>query len=219
MNLWPPVLAADIGGLIAIAFLAISFIGWLVNLINGQNHPPPPQRRGQRAAPPRPRDERIRNEIEVFLKQAAGERGERGDRGRAAANDIEMVEPPRERRRPPARPAPRRRPPAQQPAESSSRERQDRPKPKRKELRERHLESRVSLAHPEVIPVEVPHVSDDEAARDARSAEWSRQFDLVPEQQNAALRAIMESLRDPGAIQRAMVVNEILLPPLSRRHR
>jgi len=219
MNLWPPVLAADIGGLIAIAFLAISFIGWLVNLINGQNHPPPPQRRGQRPAPQRPRDERIRNEIEVFLKQAAGERGERGERGRASTNDIEVVEAPRERRRPPARPAPRRRPPAQRPASSTSRESQARPQPKRKELRDHHLQSQVSQGHPEVVPIAPAPILDDEAARDARSAEWARQFALAPEAQNDALREVMLSLRDPGGIQRAIVVNEILLPPLSRRHR
>ncbi|MFG0336308.1 MAG: hypothetical protein ACF8TS_23360, partial [Maioricimonas sp. JB049] len=156
-------------------------------------------------------------------KQAAGERGERGgergDRGRAAAKDIEVVEPPRERRRAPSRPTPRRRPAAQQPAESPPREAQSRPKPKRTELRERHLESRVSLEHPVAVPVEVPHVSDNEAARDARSAEWARQFALSPELQNVALNEFIQTLREPGSIQRAIVVNEILLPPLSRRQR
>lgn len=223
MNLWPPVLAADIGGLIAMAFLAISFIGWLVNLINGQNHPPPPQRRGQRPvpqrpAPRRPRDERIRNEIEVFLKQAAGQRGERGARGRASTNDIEVVEGPRGRRRPPSQPVPRRRPPAREPASPPAQAEQPSP-PKRSELRDRHLTSQVSIEHPELVVVESPPVSAAEAGREARSAEWTRAFALVPEAQNEELRDIMQSLRDPEGIRRAILINEILLPPLSRRQR
>jgi hypothetical protein len=65
-----PLLAADIGGLIAIAFMVISFIGWLSNLISGQQKP------GQRPQPPRPRppqNKRLRDEIEAFMREAQGQ--------------------------------------------------------------------------------------------------------------------------------------------------
>lgn len=68
-----PLLAADIGGLIAIAFMVISFIGWLSNLISGQQKPgqrPQPQQR-----PRPPQGKRLREEIEQFMREAQGQGG------------------------------------------------------------------------------------------------------------------------------------------------
>ena len=100
-----PVIFAEIGGLFAIAFLLISFIGWIMNLINSQNPPPAPNRGPQRR--PQPRDRKVQSEIEEFLQEAMGaKKRSRPD------EEIEVGEsPPRrqQQRRPPSRP--KRRPP------------------------------------------------------------------------------------------------------------
>ena len=66
-----PILALDIGSLFAIGFLLISFIGWIMNLINAQNPPPQPKRQARR---PAQRDRKVQNEIEDFLQEAMGQR-------------------------------------------------------------------------------------------------------------------------------------------------
>jgi hypothetical protein len=84
-----PVMLADVGGLFAIAFLLISFIGWVMNLINSQNPPPAPNRGPQRR--PQARDKKVQSEIEEFLQEALGNK----KRPRATdvrTDEIESVE-------------------------------------------------------------------------------------------------------------------------------
>lgn len=95
-----PVLLADIGGLFAIGFLLISFIGWVINLINAQNPPPAPNRGPQR--PPPARDRKVQNEIEQFLQEAMG--AKRRPPAEVPANEIEILEPAPQRRPPTPRP-------------------------------------------------------------------------------------------------------------------
>ncbi len=115
-----PLLAAfDIGSLFAVAFLLISFIGWIMNLINSQNPPPQPNRPPR---PPQPRNRRVQTEIEEFLEQAMGRRRPQPGRPQPGqpqrqqrdSGGIEIIEPQR-RRRPPSR-----RPPQQSSARPSS---------------------------------------------------------------------------------------------------
>jgi hypothetical protein len=119
-----PALLADIGGIFAIVFLLISFIGWIINMINAQNPPPAPNRGPQRR--PRARDRKVQNEIEQFLQEAMGNKDARRDE--ASDDEIEVVEV-----APQKRPPPPRRPPRPV-AQSSSRplveqSPQDRPRP------------------------------------------------------------------------------------------
>ena len=73
-----PLLAAfDIGSLFAVAFLLISFVGWIMNLINSQNPPPKPNRPPR---PPQPRTRKVQTEIEDFLQQAMGRRDPQAQR-------------------------------------------------------------------------------------------------------------------------------------------
>lgn len=96
------VLLADIGGIFAIAFLLISFIGWIINLINTQNPPPAPNRGPQRR--PRARDGKVQNEIEQFLQEAMGNKDPRARREDVADDEIEILEPGPKRRPPRERP-------------------------------------------------------------------------------------------------------------------
>lgn len=90
------------GEFIAVAFIIISFIGWIINQVNAQNRPAAPRRGPQRANPQRG-NRRVQQEIDDFLREATGGR----QPGRVlSADEIEIVD---ER---PARPAPRRPAPA-----------------------------------------------------------------------------------------------------------
>lgn len=117
-----PVILAQLGGWFALGFLVISFIGWIINLINSQNPPPAPDRGRQRR--PQARDRKVQNEIEDFLEEAMGK--QRGGPEQVRPDEIEVLEPAastarrapsRPRRRPPSRPGsgPKQTPPASQP--------------------------------------------------------------------------------------------------------
>jgi hypothetical protein len=67
-----PFVLADIdpGLIVVVIAVAISFISWIINAIGKQkNQPPPPPARGAR--PVRPRDEKLTNEIDLFLQEVA----------------------------------------------------------------------------------------------------------------------------------------------------
>ena len=104
-----PVTLAALGELFAIGFLLISFIGWIMNLINAQNPPPAPNRGPQRR--PQARDRKVQSEIEDFLQEAMGNK-KRARAPEVPSDEIEVLEPgPGQRRRPPGR-SQRRPPPA-----------------------------------------------------------------------------------------------------------
>jgi len=103
-------LAADFGGLIAIAFLLISFIGWISNLV-GEKQKAEQIRNRQPQRPRAPQDKRIRDEIDAFLQEATGQQrrppadARRDDMVRP--EDVEVVREPRPSPPPVARPQPR----------------------------------------------------------------------------------------------------------------
>lgn len=90
-------LAADVvGTAITVAFVVITFIGWIINLVNSQAKPPAPNR-GNR--PARPRSERVQAEIEQFMREQA-KNLQRSDETAPRPAEARKVEP--------KKPAPRR---------------------------------------------------------------------------------------------------------------
>ncbi len=80
------ILAVDIGAIIAVAFLIISFIGWIMNLITG-NQPKQPQRRRQ------PQRRQRAEELDTFLEDAgAGKRQPQQNRMPHQAEDDLVLE-------------------------------------------------------------------------------------------------------------------------------
>ena len=88
----------DIRALFAVALVVISIIGWLMNIINAQNPPAPPNRPARR---PQHRDRKIETEIEAFLQEAMGRRAPQ--RPKEEVDGIEIIEPQPARRSPPSR--------------------------------------------------------------------------------------------------------------------
>jgi hypothetical protein len=115
-----PVLA-DATQLIGVAVVVITFIGWMINLVNAQAKPGRNNPRVNR--PPRPRSERIQSEIEQFMREQTAKRSPRAEEPAARR----PTPPPRPM--PPKRVAPRRpviTPPTQPPAPAAA--------PQRKQL-------------------------------------------------------------------------------------
>src|SRR5437879_11478336 len=78
-----PVLA-DADTVIATVVAVITIVGWIINLVSNKNQKGPPV--ANRPRPPaRPRDERLQEEISIFIEDAGGQRSRQGSRGVSTA--------------------------------------------------------------------------------------------------------------------------------------
>jgi hypothetical protein len=111
------VLADAVGQAITVAFVVISLIGWIINLVNAQAKPAAPNRGNK---PARPRSERVQSEIEQFMRDQAERR--------KGAEQQPQARPPE-----PKRPAPRRTAP--QPARAQRQPQRVAPAPEPKPAR------------------------------------------------------------------------------------
>ncbi len=230
MNMNTAILA-DLGSLFALAFLAISFIGWIINLINAQNPPPPPQ--GQRGAPPRPRDRKVQNEIEQFLREAMGQRAPGGNKPEPQG-DVERVPAASTARRKPSRKAtPARVPVAPQPmATADEPARSIRPGgniANRGSIGTQdfgsnistHLQQHMSERMGEHVTRDLPHsVSQNVSAHLGTFTAQGRdpRTGVRPATALAAeTAALMRELRQPAGMRKAIMLREILSPPLALR--
>lgn len=75
MNMPPLLLAIEPGGVVGLIFFVIAAIGWISNLINGENKKAEPSTR--KPVKKRERDSRVNQELEAFLKEATGKRQNR----------------------------------------------------------------------------------------------------------------------------------------------
>ena len=86
---------AGIFDAIPVIFLIIAFIGWILNLVSGKNRPRRPAGAGRADDPPvrplMPRDNRLQNEIDVFLREAQS-KGRNPDDEPVEVVEIEEVE-------------------------------------------------------------------------------------------------------------------------------
>src|SRR5438309_11605891 len=68
-----PVFAADADTVIATIVALITIVGWIINLVSNKNQKGPPVANRPRPAA-RPRDERLQDEINIFIQDAGGQR-------------------------------------------------------------------------------------------------------------------------------------------------
>jgi hypothetical protein len=72
----PPLLLADIENVIGVIFVIIWIMAWLMKLVGTQKQKTPPV--ANRPRPPaRPRDERLQNEINIFIQEVGSNKGAR----------------------------------------------------------------------------------------------------------------------------------------------
>jgi hypothetical protein len=228
-------LLADIGGLIAVAFMIMSFIGWIANLISKQQQAAQPQ-------PKRPpQNRKVRDEIEKFLQEATGQPKQRSaPPGQEIeildAEEIEVIAPaPRPRTKSkPGRPqsqqqrsqspkkskpqksspvAPQRAAPGQQAAQ-----RQVVPAAGLGTSLQQHVQSHMAERMAAQASRDVEPTVDDSVAAHmgafAADVEIGGRTTAAP-----AAGDLLKMLRNPQGVRQAYILGEILRPPISRRRR
>lgn len=219
MDVWIefPLLADGIGTLISVVFLVIAFLSWIINLINGQNQAPKargPQNRPQRAGGGQ---DRLQNEIEVFLQEVQGRKRPQ-DKPRAAAPPV----PEQVRERPPRRARPKRPAPQARRTQPAAR-RQAKPEtrqPDRKSVQEKVAKELEPLA----AGLDERHLKsqiDGSVAEHLKHLEsnLTPSLEVLPEvvAEQASAGRIGELLRDPTGVRQAILLNEILSRPVGLR--
>ncbi len=198
---------------IAIAFIIITFIGWIINQVNAQKKPPARRRAPQRG------NRRVQEDIDDFLRDATGGRKPGGHV--LSADEIEIVE---------ERPAPRRPAPARQ---------SRRPKPGtgvsdrhlggqeqlgssvREHVRT-HMDRRVGEGAEDHLPHAVNQaVSQHLGAFSAESAGSSGRTAQSETRRRARAQAagLRNAFRTPGGARNAVLMQEILSRPRGLRNR
>ncbi len=213
----PPQVLADGPSIGFVIVVVVMILSWIMKVIGGvkQAAPPAPGRRPQ---PPRGRGGGLQREIDRFLREVGG------GRKRSEEVAIEIV-PEQERQRPRQKPRPKNRPLAAQPHEN-----------------DQHVIPGTNIAQRESIVSKnlgtglrehLREYMDDRVEEhlphnvEASIAEHLGKFTGGAAEQgalgtthrsSAAARKIVSLLRDPGGIRQAILINEILSRPSTRRH-
>ena len=238
-----PVLAADADAIIGVIIFLITVVGWVANLVSNKNQKGPPV--ANRPRPPqRPRDERLQQEINIFVEDSGGQRKKGAasrpvvPAGRAVAGQSPGQFPGRgqgsnsgQAKRQPAASATGR-PPRKQlrPGETLA----SRPAPVTdslgagslgtgslgkgvKQSLSQHMTDRVSQEMQQRL---APRVEENVAADlgTTMTSGASMRAPPLPPAVSATLRAdrFAEMLRNPASVRQAIVLNLILSPPLAR---
>lgn len=230
--------AIDIGSLFAVAFLLISFVGWIMNIINQQNPPPQPNRPARR--PPQ-RDRKVQSEIEDFLQQAMGRKGPQKRPGES--DGIEILEP-EEPRRPPAgrprarsesvpasaeTPEPARPVPVAQSGDRGSSLQRTVPSPVGDTLGsglrshvEQHMSPRIGEQTAKDLPRLTPSLMGSHL-RAFQAGDRDTRREVAPVMRSRAAigdaSALLNEIRQPLGMRKAIVLQEILSKPRALRKR
>jgi len=193
-----PIFAApDIGTIITLAIILISFIGWIVNLVS-EKAKQPPRRPEVNANPNRGGDDRFQQEIDKFLQQVGGRPA-----ARPAPQDDILIEVVPE-------------------AELLQREREERRRKKLSQIEDRHVQtSRLGEGLRSHVESSMNNSLDDKVRLDVGDriaavveADFGEAITNVaaPAAGPAAIqpRDIVQLLRDRNGIRKAIIVNEIL---------
>jgi hypothetical protein len=221
----PPLLAFDENTIVGMVVAVIWVLVWLVKLVTGQNARDTPAAPRPRPAA-RPRDEKLQDEIDVFLEEVGGKRKNQGTRpaarppapAKAAAGKKPAQRPPANKAAPPLA---RRVRPGQ---EISTRHIEDPAKKVGDRVQQhlqRHMAERVTRETATHLPHQVDrsvveHLGATTAAGPsaAAAAQPAGPADATAVPRGAKLA---ELFRNPATVRQAMVVSLILSPPPGRK--
>ena len=240
----PMLLAVDAGAIVAVIFGLVSFIGWVMNQINGAQKPPQPPRK--RA----PRDRTIQDEIDQFLSEREGKprSPRRRDDEILTPDQVELIdEPPRR----PAPPKPVQQKPRPKPKPSSPKPPSQRPQPQRPRLQpveqsttqvthpaaaaaqlgkdlQQHVRQAMAPRLSAAVGKDLPHAIDQEVTRHLGTFSGAgTQSANVGSKAGSHARAaadrqvaeIIGMLRNPNSMRAVIIANEILSKPLAQRQK
>lgn len=200
-NLFPqPLFAADGSWIVGLLVIIFTVVGWLVNLANSQQKPVAKQ--GQPQRPRRPQRERVKNEIDIFLKEVRGEAPQEDD------IVVESLPPDASRRRSRSTP-----PPPRQPAPpEAQRGRLGRVASHVEShvgetLATHHLESHIGEREPQATP----------ETKNPRAMGEMMAMQTKGQSTKTAPLPILGMLNNREGIRQAILVNEILSKPKALR--
>ena len=228
-----PVILADIEGFFGIVFFLIAFVGWVINLVN-QNQ------EAQKRAPKRPGGPQVRSqtksetqrEIEQFLQQSQRSSKRMSE---FEVDDVEVIAPPA-RRAPPRRRRTREEIIAEQAGTPPALQKPQRAETRTQLVHERKSQSskkkRATLPNKvqatskftAMINADLPHAVDQSVSSHlqkftADSPSSTGQLGMASTTLNRKSKGnlIGDLLRTKRGVQNAIILNEILSPPKSRR--
>jgi len=242
MGLWSSVtlLAAPFDDWGTLVFIVIAMLVGLVNWFKKLNQPAPPQR-GVPPRRPRPAaGDRLSSEIEIFLQEVAGKKPARDAEPEEVPIEIVSTEKRRQsstrpQRRPQGgssskkRPRPATRARVPKPAAVTPRSRPGENIAGRTELEARKLDSKVEEHLSEYMQAgrlaerteeRIGHQVGDRVAEHlgtfgGAEPDWLQT--VVTGESSSPAQRIVKLLRDPVGIRQAILINEILSPPKTRR--
>lgn len=220
-----PVLAADFGTLLSIVFVVIAFLSWVSNLLSNSSNPPArpaenprPARPAQPAQVARPRDDRLQDEIDIFLREVGGKKAEKT----ADVEAVEIVEfedavPPRTDYDPDAKRLPRTRK-----AHVSTIAGRSLAGP---EEVGGGIKARIAEHKQDRLGVNLPLGHGIEASVNEHLGHFTGQSLTSSVESSVAetnvgspiTQRVITLLNDPEGVRQAILVSEILAPPLARR--
>jgi len=209
-----PILA-DAEAVIAVIVILVTIIGWVANLVSNKNQKGPPV--ANRPRPPaRPRDDRLQEEISIFIQDAGGARSRQGSRGGAAARQGQAPRTPPSKR--PQAPPPKK--PARRPRPGEEIATRQAPIT---ETLGTSVKQHVSQAMTERVSQEVqqrlaPRVEEKVAEDLGTPVTTGARTVAAPGPAAPAFRPerFAELLRNRSGVQQAIVMNLILSPPVYR---
>lgn len=210
-----PLLFADADAIVTIIAIVIGIISWIIKVIsNAKQAGPPVAQKGR--APVRPRDDRLSQEISIFLEESA----------KPGADSRPSKAPARPAQRPPpaAAKSAKRRPAAAPPEQPAK-------KPPRRlvpgeEVASRHLEPKRDLG--DTVRKHVQEHLADNVAKEVSQHLKSRIGESVAEHLGTSgtpapssapptskAQSLVQSLRNPETLRQGMIINLILSRPRS----
>ncbi|HTI52309.1 MAG TPA: hypothetical protein VL475_15205 [Planctomycetaceae bacterium] len=225
----PLLLAADIENVIGVICVIIWILAWLMKLMGSQKQKTPPV--ANRPRPPaRPRDERLQEEIDIFIQEVGPKKGARRPPVAAPPRPPAPAKPlargqrpgkPQVQEKAPAKPAPQRLRPGQ---EISSRQ-VVRPEKDLGNAVQQHLQQHMAERVTQEASAFLQDKVDQSVAKHLGTSSTAAPPGTVPAPPASGTAAgvqatrYSELFRNPASLRQAMVVNLILSPPPGRKPR
>jgi hypothetical protein len=215
-----PIFAADADAIIAVIVALITIVGWIANLVSNKNQKGPPV--ANRPRPPvRPRDDRLQQEINIFIEEAGPQRARPAPQrpvipaSRPVAGGQRA--PAQGKARPPAPAKPARRPrPGDEIATRHAPVSESLGAGVKQHLSQQMTE-RVAQEAQQRLQSRVEQKVELDLGPAVTAGPSGRATPAPPAQPVERSARFASLLRNPASLQQAIVVNLILSPPASMR--
>lgn len=215
--------ANAVGDVITLIVIAITFLGWIINLVSAKNKmPPPPAGRPRPPAPPRPRNDKLQDEINIFIEDLSQRDKTRESKptaptakGNAGAPGGRRKRPAEPQQPPPVKSPPKRRVPGDEVV--------NRPSILRERLGSGVREHAAANVDPQRLAQEVAADVGDRVKQSVSEHLGTFSGGVAPPMRTTSMGAaapvtneMVARLRNPATIRDAFIINAILARPVRK---